>query len=75
MSKIKEIRNDMSYLESLANYLMLQLASKDVKPIIDPKLTIDTFDIETLSLARDTIQQYLEKKVENDQEPPKKSVG
>lgn len=47
MSKIKEIRNDISYLESLVNYLVVQLASKNVKAILDPNLTIDSFDTDT----------------------------
>ena len=74
MSKIKEIRNDISYLESLVNYLVVQLASKNVKAILDPNLTIDSFETDTLILARDTIQNYLDKRVEDDQRPPKKSI-
>lgn len=71
MSEIEKLRNKMGYLESLANYLMLQLAAKDVKPIIDPN---QTFDTDTLSLARDTIINYLESTVEDENGPPKKSI-
>lgn len=71
MNSLQEIRNDIDYLQSLANYLMLQLAYKDEKAIMDPYYQPDT---ETLSRARDTIQNYLDKTVEDENAPQKKST-
>lgn len=71
MNSLQEIRNDIDYLQSLANYLMLQLAYKGEKAIMDPNYQFDT---ETLSRARDTIQNYLDKTVEDENAPQKKST-
>ena len=71
MNSFQEIRNEIDYLQSLANYLMLQLAEKGEIANVDPN---HSFDIETLSRARDTIQEYLEKTVEDEKAPEGKSV-
>ena len=74
MESFGDIRSEISYLESLSNYLMIQLAERGEKAIVDPN---HRFDIETLSRARDTISKYLESNPDpsNDENaPPKKSV-
>lgn len=66
------LRSEIDYLQSLANYLMIQIVSKGKIPELDPKIR---FDNQTLQSAIDTINNYINQKPEHDEmAPPDKLI-